>query len=198
MLWVGESIWHLSQLISLHCVCIPPAEQRLTSSVGWPAFFHLSSSVCGGGIVLICLPHQPFLPHSPFPILQVMLWHFGSCPVSCLFILLVYFHHDSENFLTPLETERKSLCVVEYVECLTTNTKKLLRRLLRGRRVLYFWKVVRFWGRPLINVTIRRCYFGFSFQRYQNHKESPTLALCKKWNLGAFRNQPSCSSCVCR
>lgn len=140
----------------------------------------------------------PSTVSTSFPILQVMLWHFGSCPVSCLFILLVYFHHDSENFLTPLETERKSLCVVEYVECLTTNTKKLLPRLSRGRRVLYFWKVVRFWGRPLINVTIRRCYFGFSFQRYQNHKESPTLALCKKWNLGAFRNQPSCSSCVCR
>lgn len=34
----GKGIWHLSQLVSLHCVCIPPSEQPLTGSVGRYAF----------------------------------------------------------------------------------------------------------------------------------------------------------------
>jgi len=184
--------WHLSQLISLHCVCIPPAEHRLTSSVGWPGFFfHLSSSVCGGGIVLICLPHQLFLPHSPYPFFifyfftRVMLWHFCSCPVSCLLIALFHYHHDSENFLTPLEMKRKSLFNVSPPT--PRNSYGDFHSLLRWRRVLYFWKVVCFWGRSLINVTMWRYYIGFLFRDIKTKRSPQTFALWEKKKKKKFR-----------
>lgn len=186
-------VWHLSQLISLHCVCIPPAEHRLTSSVGWPAFFHLSSSVCGGGIVLICLPHQLFLPHSPFTLSFFLEWCSGISAVVqclvCLFSLSISFPPWLRKLFDTTRNGAEKF-VFNVSPPTPRNSSGDFHSLLRGRRVLYFWKVVCFWGRPLINVTTWRYYIGFSFQRYQNQKESPTFALCEKMK---FRDFPQIS-----
>lgn len=65
-------------------------------------------------------------------------------------------------FDTTISKERKSLCVVECVECLTTKTKKLLQRLSSS----FAWAAHplflkgRILGRPLINVMVWRYYTG--------------------------------------